>query len=48
MVKRLLAPVPLAAVAIALALVALLTYGVVQNTPDKSIDDAIKVVVQIR
>ena len=41
MVKRLLAPVPLAAVAIALALVALLTYGVVQNTPDKSIDDAI-------
>ena len=41
MVKRLLAPVPLAAVAIALALVALLAYGVVQNTPDKSIDDAI-------
>ncbi len=41
MVKRLLAPVPLAAVAIALALVALLAYGVAQNAPDKTIDDAV-------
>src|SRR5207237_2656022 len=39
--KRLLAPVPLAAVAIVLALVALLAYGVAQNTPDRTIDDAV-------
>ena len=39
--KRLLAPVPLAAVAIVLTLVALLAYGVAQNTPDRTIDDAV-------
>ena len=39
--KRLLAPVPLAAIAIVALLVALLAYGVVQNEPDTSIDSAV-------
>jgi cytochrome c biogenesis protein CcmG, thiol:disulfide interchange protein DsbE len=40
-VKRLLAPVPVAAIAIVAALVALLGYGVAQNEPDNSIDSAV-------
>jgi cytochrome c biogenesis protein CcmG, thiol:disulfide interchange protein DsbE len=40
-VKRLLAPFPLAAIAITAALVALLAYGVFQNEPDNSIDSAV-------
>jgi len=40
-VKRLLRPVPLAAIAATVALVALLAYGVAQNEPNRSIDDAI-------
>jgi cytochrome c biogenesis protein CcmG, thiol:disulfide interchange protein DsbE len=40
-VKRLLAPVPLAAILIVAALVALLAYGVAQNEPDTSIDSAV-------
>lgn len=39
--KRLLAPIPLAAVAATVALVALLAYGVLQNGTDTSIDDAV-------
>ncbi|MEA2349847.1 MAG: cytochrome c biosis protein CcmG, thiol:disulfide interchange protein DsbE [Thermoleophilaceae bacterium] len=39
--KRLLAPFPLAAIAITGALVALLAYGVFQNEPDNSIDSAV-------
>ena len=39
--KRLLAPFPLAAIAITAALVALLAYGVFQNEPDNSIDSAV-------
>ena len=39
--KRLLAPVPLAAILIVAALVALLAYGVAQNQPDTSIDSAV-------
>ena len=41
MVKRLLAPIPLAAIATAAALVALLAYGVAQNDPDSAIDEAV-------
>jgi cytochrome c biogenesis protein CcmG/thiol:disulfide interchange protein DsbE len=40
-VKRLLAPVPLAAALMTLALVVLLGYGVAQNEPDKTIDSAV-------
>jgi thiol-disulfide isomerase/thioredoxin len=40
-VKRLLAPVPLAAIAIVAVLVALLAYGVAQNGPNTSIDSAV-------
>jgi cytochrome c biogenesis protein CcmG/thiol:disulfide interchange protein DsbE len=40
-VKRLLAPVPLAAIVIVALLVALLAYGVVQNEPNTSIDSAV-------
>jgi cytochrome c biogenesis protein CcmG, thiol:disulfide interchange protein DsbE len=40
-VRRLLAPVPLAALATVAALVALLGYGVFQNEPDTSIDSAL-------
>jgi thiol-disulfide isomerase/thioredoxin len=40
-VKRLLAPVPLAATAIVVLLVALLGYGVAQNQTDTSIDSAV-------
>ena len=40
-VKRLLAPVPLAAIASTVALIALLGYGVLQNEPDRSIDSAL-------
>ena len=40
-VKRLLAPFPLAALAITAALVALLAYGVFQSEPDDSIDSAV-------
>ena len=36
-----LRPVPLAAIAATVALVALLAYGVVQNEPNRSIDDAL-------
>ena len=39
--KRLLKPVPLAAIAATVALVALLAYAVAQNGPNRSIDDAI-------
>ena len=39
--KRLLAPVPLAAVAAVVALLALLVYGVVQSGDDTSLDDAV-------
>ena len=39
--RRLLAPVPLAALAAVAALVALLGYGVLQNEPDSSIDSAV-------
>ena len=39
--KRLIAPVPLAAIAIVAALVALLAYGVAQNEPNTSIDSAV-------
>jgi cytochrome c biogenesis protein CcmG/thiol:disulfide interchange protein DsbE len=40
-VKRLLRPVPLAAIAATVALVALLAYGVAQNEPNRSIDQAV-------
>jgi cytochrome c biogenesis protein CcmG/thiol:disulfide interchange protein DsbE len=40
-VKRVLAPVPLAAIAIVALLVALLAYGVAQNQTDTSIDSAV-------
>ncbi len=39
--KRLLRPVPLTAIAATVALVALLAYGVIQNSPNRSIDDAL-------
>jgi cytochrome c biogenesis protein CcmG/thiol:disulfide interchange protein DsbE len=39
--KRLLAPVPIAAIAVTFALLALLAYGVAQNEPDNSIDSAV-------
>ncbi|MBV9214461.1 MAG: TlpA family protein disulfide reductase [Actinobacteria bacterium] len=39
--KRVLKPVPLAAIASTAALVALLAYGVVQNEPNRSIDEAV-------
>jgi cytochrome c biogenesis protein CcmG/thiol:disulfide interchange protein DsbE len=40
-VKRLLSPLPLAAIVALLALIGLLTYGVAQNGSDDTIDDAI-------
>jgi cytochrome c biogenesis protein CcmG, thiol:disulfide interchange protein DsbE len=40
-VKRLLRPLPVAAIAATVALVALLAYGVAQNGTNRSIDDAI-------
>ncbi|MEA2398145.1 MAG: cytochrome c biosis protein CcmG, thiol:disulfide interchange protein DsbE [Thermoleophilaceae bacterium] len=40
-VKRLLSPIPLAVVGTTVALLALLAYGVLQNSNDTSIDDAV-------
>ena len=39
--KRVLRPVPLAAIAATIALLALLAYAVAQNEPDSSIDSAV-------
>ena len=39
--RRLLAPVPLAVIAIVVALVALLAYGLASKSPDSSIDQAV-------
>jgi len=40
--RRLLSPVPIAVLAVLAALVALLAYGLVQNEPDRSVDQAIE------
>jgi cytochrome c biogenesis protein CcmG/thiol:disulfide interchange protein DsbE len=39
--RRLLAPVPIAVIAVVVALVALLAYGLASNEPDRKIDDAV-------
>jgi cytochrome c biogenesis protein CcmG, thiol:disulfide interchange protein DsbE len=39
--RRLLAPVPLAVIAVVIALVALLAYGLASKSPDASIDEAV-------
>ena len=39
--KRFLAPVPIAAAVVVLALVALLAYGLIQNEPDRGIEQAL-------
>jgi cytochrome c biogenesis protein CcmG/thiol:disulfide interchange protein DsbE len=40
-VKRLLSPVPIAVLVVVAALLALLAYGVAQNEPDRSIEEAV-------
>ncbi len=39
--KRVLTPVPIAVLCVVLALVALLAYGLSQNEPDRSVEDAL-------
>jgi cytochrome c biogenesis protein CcmG/thiol:disulfide interchange protein DsbE len=39
--QRVLSPVPIAAVCVLVALVALLAYGLAQNEPDRSVDQAL-------
>ncbi len=39
--RRVLAPVPVAVICVVLALVALLAYGLSQNEPDRSVEDAL-------
>jgi cytochrome c biogenesis protein CcmG/thiol:disulfide interchange protein DsbE len=40
-VRRALSPVPIAIVAVLLALLALLAYGLAQNEPDRAVDEAL-------
>jgi cytochrome c biogenesis protein CcmG, thiol:disulfide interchange protein DsbE len=40
-VKRLLSPIPIAVICTALALLALLTYGISSNEPDRSVEGAL-------
>jgi cytochrome c biogenesis protein CcmG, thiol:disulfide interchange protein DsbE len=39
--RRVLSPVPIAVIGVLVALVALLAYGLVQQEPDRSVDDAL-------
>jgi cytochrome c biogenesis protein CcmG/thiol:disulfide interchange protein DsbE len=39
--RRALAPVPIAVICVLVALVALLAYGLVQNQPDRAVDEAL-------
>jgi cytochrome c biogenesis protein CcmG/thiol:disulfide interchange protein DsbE len=39
--RRLLAPIPIAVLAVVVALLALLAYGIAQNEPDRSVDRAV-------
>jgi cytochrome c biogenesis protein CcmG/thiol:disulfide interchange protein DsbE len=39
--RRVLAPVPIAVIAVLVALVALLAYGLVQNDPDRALDESL-------
>jgi len=39
--RRALSPVPIAAICVLVALLALLAYGLAQNEPDRSVDDAL-------
>ena len=39
--RRVLTPVPIAVLCVVLALVALLAYGLAQNEPDRSVEDAL-------
>jgi cytochrome c biogenesis protein CcmG/thiol:disulfide interchange protein DsbE len=39
--KRVLSPVPIAVVSVLVALLALLAYGLVQNQPDRDVEDAL-------
>jgi cytochrome c biogenesis protein CcmG/thiol:disulfide interchange protein DsbE len=40
--RRLLAPVPIAVLCVVLALVALLAYGLAQNEPDRTVEEALE------
>jgi cytochrome c biogenesis protein CcmG, thiol:disulfide interchange protein DsbE len=40
--RRLLAPIPIAVVGVALALVALLAYGLASNEPDRAVEEALE------
>jgi cytochrome c biogenesis protein CcmG, thiol:disulfide interchange protein DsbE len=40
--RRVLSPVPIAILCVVLALVALLAYGLAQNEPDRSVEDALE------
>ena len=39
--RRVLSPVPIAVIGVLLALIALLAYGLVQNEPDRGVDEAL-------